>query len=151
MKSEIRRLRDELSAEDQLVLVLRVDKGLEWRDIAMALADQDLDDPALARESARLRKRLQLATARLRELATERGLLESILDAASESVAYGRAHEAADEPGRPRGPPRDPEPRASSLNARPGLARTGSSRSRGRARTRRHHRPAGRLRGCRSS
>jgi RNA polymerase sigma-70 factor (ECF subfamily) len=75
-KSEIRRLRDELPAEDQLVLVLRVDKGLEWRDIAMALADDDLDEPALARESARLRKRLQLATTRLRELATERGLLE---------------------------------------------------------------------------
>lgn len=76
MKSEIRRLRDELPAEDQLVLVLRVDKGMEWRDIAMALADHDLDEPALARESARLRKRLQLATARLRELATARGLLD---------------------------------------------------------------------------
>jgi RNA polymerase sigma-70 factor (ECF subfamily) len=76
VKSEIRRLRDELPAEDQLVLVLRVDKNLEWRDIAMALADHDLDEPALARESARLRKRLQLATARLRELAAERGLFE---------------------------------------------------------------------------
>ena len=76
VKSEIRRLRDELPAEDQLVLVLRVDKNMEWRDIAMALADHDLDEAALARESARLRKRLQLATARLRELATERGLLD---------------------------------------------------------------------------
>jgi RNA polymerase sigma-70 factor (ECF subfamily) len=76
VKSEIRRLRDELPAEDQLVLVLRVDKNMEWRDIAMALADHDLDEAALVREAARLRKRLQLATARLRELAAERGLLE---------------------------------------------------------------------------
>jgi len=76
VKSAIRRLRDELPPDDQLVLVLRVDKAMEWRDIAMALADDDLDEPALVRESARLRKRLQLATARLRELAAERGLLE---------------------------------------------------------------------------
>ncbi len=75
VKSEIRRLRDELPAEDQLVLVLRVDKDMEWRDIAMALADADLDEAAVVREAARLRKRLQLATARLRELATARGLL----------------------------------------------------------------------------
>ncbi len=75
VKSEIRRLRDELPPEDQLVLVLRVDKDMEWRDVAMALADEDLDEAALVREAARLRKRLQLATTRLRELATERGLL----------------------------------------------------------------------------
>lgn len=75
VKSEIRRLRDELPPEDQLVLVLRVDKDLEWREIAQALADEDLDETALVREAARLRKRLQLATARLRELAAERGLL----------------------------------------------------------------------------
>ncbi|MEZ4363857.1 MAG: sigma-70 family RNA polymerase sigma factor [Kofleriaceae bacterium] len=77
VKSEVRRLRDELSEEDQLVLVLRVDKGLEWRDIAMALADADLEEPELTREAARLRKRLSLATARLRELAQARGLLPS--------------------------------------------------------------------------
>jgi RNA polymerase sigma-70 factor, ECF subfamily len=76
VKSEIRRLRDELSDEDQLMLVLRIDKGMEWRDIAMALADQDLEEPALVRETGRLRKRLQLATERLRALAQERGLIE---------------------------------------------------------------------------
>jgi RNA polymerase sigma-70 factor, ECF subfamily len=75
VKSEVRRLRDELSEEDQLVLVLRVDKGLEWRDIAMALADADLEEPQLTRAAARLRKRLSLATQRLRELAQARGLL----------------------------------------------------------------------------
>jgi RNA polymerase sigma-70 factor (ECF subfamily) len=75
VKSEIRRLRDELPPEDQLVLVLRVDKDMEWREVAMALADEDLDEAALVREAARLRKRLQIATTRLRELATERGLL----------------------------------------------------------------------------
>lgn len=75
VKSEIRRLRDELPPEDQLVLVLRVDKDMEWREVAQALADEDLDEAALARESARLRKRLQIATTRLRELAAERGLL----------------------------------------------------------------------------
>lgn len=43
------------------MLVLRVDRGLERREVAMVLADNDLDEPALHRETARLRKRRLLA------------------------------------------------------------------------------------------
>lgn len=76
VKSEVRRLREALSYTDQMLLILRVDKALEWHDIAAALAEQDLDPDALKREAARLRKRFQLITEKLRELARERGLLD---------------------------------------------------------------------------
>jgi RNA polymerase sigma-70 factor (ECF subfamily) len=75
VKSEMRRLREQLPEEDQMILVLRIDKDMEWRDIAAALAEEDLDDVALARETARVRKRFQLAKDRLRELAKQHGLL----------------------------------------------------------------------------
>jgi RNA polymerase sigma factor (sigma-70 family) len=80
VKSEIRRLRDELSLEDQLLLTLRIDKRMEWRDIAAAMGDGDLAEAALTREAARLRKRYQLATEKLRALARERGLLHDGAD-----------------------------------------------------------------------
>jgi RNA polymerase sigma-70 factor, ECF subfamily len=76
VKSEVRRLREELPEDEQLLLVMRVDKGLEWHDIAHALAEQDLDPDELKRESARLRKRFQLVTEKLRGLARERGILD---------------------------------------------------------------------------
>jgi RNA polymerase sigma-70 factor, ECF subfamily len=77
VKSALRDLRDELPADDRAVLVLRVDKRMEWRDIAAAMTDDDLADDELAREAARLRKRYQLATERLRTLARDRGLLDA--------------------------------------------------------------------------
>jgi RNA polymerase sigma-70 factor (ECF subfamily) len=77
VKSAIRNLRDELPDEDQLLLALRIDKSLKWRDIAAVLGDGDLADAALAREAARLRKRFQLVTEKLRQLARERGLIPS--------------------------------------------------------------------------
>jgi hypothetical protein len=49
---------------------------MEWREIAVAMNDAELSDAEVTREAARLRKRLQLATERLRALARERGLLE---------------------------------------------------------------------------
>lgn len=76
VKSEVRRLREALPHTDQMMLILRVDKAMEWHDIAAALAEQDLDPDELKRETARLRKRFQLVTEKLRELARERGLLD---------------------------------------------------------------------------
>jgi RNA polymerase sigma-70 factor (ECF subfamily) len=76
IKSEIRRLREELPEAEQMLLILRIDKAMEWDDIATALADHDLDPAELKREAARLRKRLQLVIEKLRELARERGLLD---------------------------------------------------------------------------
>lgn len=61
VKDRVAALRDELSPEDQAVLILRIDRKLEWRDVARALADEDdaLDDAELARRSAALRKRFE--------------------------------------------------------------------------------------------
>lgn len=76
VKSEVRRLREELPQAEQMLLILRVDKALEWSEIAAALADHDLDPEELRREAARLRKRFQLVTEKLRDLARERGILD---------------------------------------------------------------------------
>jgi RNA polymerase sigma-70 factor, ECF subfamily len=76
VKSEVRRLREELPEFEQTLIVLHVDKNMEWVDIAAALADEDLADADLKRESARLRKRFQLAINKLRVLARERGILD---------------------------------------------------------------------------
>lgn len=66
------RLRDELPEEDCALLVLRVDRELEWRDIARVLG---ASESGLDREAARLRKRFQLVKERLRALGKERGLV----------------------------------------------------------------------------
>jgi RNA polymerase sigma-70 factor (ECF subfamily) len=76
VKSEVRRLREELPEFEQTLLILRVDKDLEWPEIAVALATEDLTADELKREAARLRKRFQLVTEKLRELARERGILD---------------------------------------------------------------------------
>jgi RNA polymerase sigma-70 factor (ECF subfamily) len=76
VKSEVRRLREELPEIDQMLLILRIDKAMEWPEIAAALADDDLASDDLKREAARLRKRFQLATDKLRAMARDRGLLE---------------------------------------------------------------------------
>ena len=76
VKSEVRRLREELPQAEQMLLILRVDKALEWPDIAAALADHDLDSEELTRAAARLRKQFQSVTGKLRKLARERGILD---------------------------------------------------------------------------
>jgi RNA polymerase sigma-70 factor, ECF subfamily len=76
VKSEVRRLREELSEPDQMLLILRVDKDLDWGEVATALVDDDLPADELKREAARLRKRFQLVTLKLRTLARERGILD---------------------------------------------------------------------------
>jgi RNA polymerase sigma-70 factor (ECF subfamily) len=62
-------LRETLPADDQMLLILRVERELDWKELARIMADDDLDDDALVREAARLRKRFQLVKDRLRELA----------------------------------------------------------------------------------
>jgi RNA polymerase sigma-70 factor (ECF subfamily) len=61
-------LRAELSEDDQLLLTLRVNRELEFVEIAcVMLGDPAADPAAVRREAARLRKRFQLLKARLRE------------------------------------------------------------------------------------
>lgn len=65
-------LRAELPPDDQELLILRVDRELSWREVAEVLAD---DDPDLDKIAAAARKRFERIKARIRTLATERGLV----------------------------------------------------------------------------
>lgn len=79
-KSKLRALRDALPREDQVLLMLRVDRAMSWEDLARVLregAGAALSDDDLKRESARLRKRFQLLKDRLRKEGERQGLLGS--------------------------------------------------------------------------
>jgi len=81
VKNEVRALRDQLEPDDQMLLILRVDRQMAWRDLAWVMSGSDdpsqpdLDDTTLAREAARLRKRFERVKGELRRLAKEAGLL----------------------------------------------------------------------------
>lgn len=71
------RLRARLAPDEQALLTLRIDRELEWRDIARVLAGEDADDPGelddaeLTRTAAALRKKFERLKDKLRRLATE--------------------------------------------------------------------------------
>ncbi|HET6338408.1 MAG TPA: sigma-70 family RNA polymerase sigma factor [Polyangiales bacterium] len=78
VKDRFRTLREQLDPEDQTLLVLRVDRGMAWRDLAITmLGDADVDDAAIERESARLRKTFERVKAELKRIAEREGLLKS--------------------------------------------------------------------------
>lgn len=65
-KRELREVRALLSPDDQLLLVLRLDRSMAWDEIARVLSDEDEPDPEqLRRSSATVRKRFSRAKARL--------------------------------------------------------------------------------------
>jgi RNA polymerase sigma-70 factor (ECF subfamily) len=67
------RIRAQLDDDEQSLLTLRVDKNMDWSEVALVmLGDGSGDEPdaeTLVREAARLRKRFQLLKAKLRSLA----------------------------------------------------------------------------------
>lgn len=67
-KTWVAGLRERLSSEEQEILTLRIDRGFDWREIAVALAPQDADLDATA---ARYRKRFQLIKRKLAKLVRE--------------------------------------------------------------------------------
>jgi RNA polymerase sigma-70 factor (ECF subfamily) len=77
VKDGFRALRDELDAEEQELLLLRVDRQLSWNDIARIFggADADADAAAARTRAATLRKRFERAKERLRKRAEEKGLV----------------------------------------------------------------------------
>jgi RNA polymerase sigma-70 factor, ECF subfamily len=76
VKDAFRALRERLDPEDQAILILRVDRGLSFRELAMTLSgDIELDDAALARETARLRKAFERIKEELKRMAQAEGLL----------------------------------------------------------------------------
>ena len=78
IKDKVRALRERLSQDDQSLLTLFVDRNLPWREIAMVMHEQGelLDDDALDREAARLRKRFERVKVDLKAMAIEAGLLK---------------------------------------------------------------------------
>jgi RNA polymerase sigma-70 factor, ECF subfamily len=71
VKDEFRVLREQLDPEEHELLLLRLDRGLAWKDIARILGGTgDLDSRAAA-----LRKRFERARERLKKLAIEHGLI----------------------------------------------------------------------------
>jgi len=65
-------IRNELADEDQQLLVLRVDRDLPWRDIALVMLGQDATDDDITRKAAALRKQFERIKEQLRALAAER-------------------------------------------------------------------------------
>ena len=77
VKDRFRALRDSLDPDDRSLLVLRVDRGLSWEEVArVTLSLEAPDADVLGRETDRLRKRYQLLKDDLRKRAREAGLVD---------------------------------------------------------------------------
>ena len=76
VKDGFAQLRAQLPADEQTLLILRVDRDLAWRDIAAVMheGDGEPDSAALDREAAALRKRFERVKVRLSELGEKAGL-----------------------------------------------------------------------------
>ncbi len=81
-RSRIAQLREELPPEDQTLLILRVNRKLGCKEIALVMLHEgaSADDEVLEREAVRLRKRYQLAKDKLRKMAVEQGLVRAADD-----------------------------------------------------------------------
>jgi RNA polymerase sigma-70 factor (ECF subfamily) len=79
VKDEFTAIRDSLDEDDRALLVLRVDRGMSWREIARTFSLDDDSDEALRRLEARLRKRLQFVKEEIRVRARDAGLLRGEL------------------------------------------------------------------------
>jgi RNA polymerase sigma-70 factor, ECF subfamily len=78
LKDRFRALRERLEPDDQMLLVLRVDRNLAWRELALAMTGNvDLDEESIVREAARLRKAFERVKEQLRTLAEREGLLKA--------------------------------------------------------------------------
>lgn len=67
-------LRRNLSVEDQTLLTLRVDRELEWEEIAVVLGEEENGEEVV--QAVALRKRYERLTRRLREEARRHGLID---------------------------------------------------------------------------
>jgi len=76
-KARVRRLRESLSCDDQLLVTLRVDKQMTWPEIALVLEEssEGSDRASVTAAAARVRQRFQKVKARLRTLARQDGIV----------------------------------------------------------------------------
>ena len=78
IKDRIARLRDQLAPEEQMLLVLRIDRDLSWGEVAQIMATSDGAGAGgfeIDKVAAACRKRFERTTTKLRRLAVEQGLL----------------------------------------------------------------------------
>ncbi len=75
VKDQLHALRAQLSDDERELLVLRVDRGLSWGEIASALELDEGDASERKRQHAALRKRFERLKEHIRELAAQQGLL----------------------------------------------------------------------------
>jgi len=80
-KTSVQKLREELSPEEQTLLVLRIDRGLDWREVA----------EVVDAEEAAVRKRFERLRDKLRKLAKDRGLLGTELRVSPRSLAQAHS------------------------------------------------------------
>ena len=78
-RSRLAQLRESLPADDQTLLILRVNRKLGWKEIAQVMISEGetVPDDVIEKEAARLRKRFQLTSEKLRRMAEEQGLVGS--------------------------------------------------------------------------
>ena len=75
-KQSAARLREQLSVEEQEILVLRIDRKLSWEEVAAIMQDDAAEGADIAVAVARYRKRFQLVKSKLKCLAEDAGLLQ---------------------------------------------------------------------------
>jgi RNA polymerase sigma-70 factor (ECF subfamily) len=75
-RSQVALLRERLPADDQMLLILRINRKLAWTEIAQVMLHEGevVEEDVLKRESVRLRKRYQSAKEKLQTMALEAGL-----------------------------------------------------------------------------
>ncbi|MBK7858309.1 MAG: sigma-70 family RNA polymerase sigma factor [Archangiaceae bacterium] len=73
VRDRLERIRAELHPDDQALLTLRIDRQLDWADVARVLLDETdgSDAAAVSRKAAALRKRFERLKAELRTLMLE--------------------------------------------------------------------------------
>jgi len=78
-RNRIVRLRERLPADDQTLLILRINRQLTWTEIAQVMfhEGETVSPEVLEREAIRLRKRYQSAKDKLRKLALAEGVLKA--------------------------------------------------------------------------
>jgi RNA polymerase sigma-70 factor (ECF subfamily) len=77
VKEEVVKLRQSLDPEDQMLLILRIDRQMSWNEISLVMLghDEPKDEIALSRKAAALRKRFERVKEDLRRLARQEKLL----------------------------------------------------------------------------
>lgn len=75
VKNKIRELREQLSDDERTLLVLRVDKGMSWRELAVVMLGEGetFNEAEIGRWSTLLRQRYTKVKAKLKELASAEG------------------------------------------------------------------------------